>query len=191
MRRICKYCGAEFDGTPDSTACPGCAAREKQSVIRMRTCRQCGASFLGGPRAFYCPPCRAERKKAAAKRYRENGPQRMLGSTDRCTVCGKEYVVKAARQTYCPDCAAAAVREIDRAQSRAWNRENLLPSKRRAERKAAAAEIPCVVCGKLFAPHNASRTCSAACSQARARQRNKKACENYSRRKKMKQEETP
>ena len=28
MRRICKYCGKEYDGDPGSSCCPDCAAWE-------------------------------------------------------------------------------------------------------------------------------------------------------------------
>ena len=171
MRRICKYCGAEYDGDPGSSACPDCAARVKKSVLGIRVCRQCGISFSGGPRAFYCPECRALRAKESAARQRKYGTARPLGSVDQCVVCGKDYVVSSGTQKYCPACAPDAVRKIDRAQSTAWNKAFLPPSKRKRERDAAAAEIKCAVCGKSFVPHSAAITCSRECSVALAKRR--------------------
>lgn len=95
------------------------------SVVLPRTCRQCGAVFDGGPRAWYCPACRIERKKESKSRMRKKGKaDRPLGSVDQCTVCGKDYIVKSARQKYCPDCAYEAVRAADRPMSKKWNQEH-------------------------------------------------------------------
>ena len=93
------------------------------NVVRPRTCRQCGATFEGGPRAWYCPACRELRRREAQAKYREKGRKanRPLGSVDKCVRCGAGYVVKSARQKYCPDCAYDGVREADRPMSRAWN----------------------------------------------------------------------
>lgn len=164
MRRICKYCGQEYDGDPGGSCCPDCAAAQRATTLRPRTCRQCGAVFEGGPRAWYCPDCRRERTREATKRYRRAGPARPLGSEDLCEICGRPYTVNSARQRYCKDCAPAAIRAVDKAQSRAWQRANTTPEARRRERQAAAATIRCVICGKGFVPHDASKTCSPACS---------------------------
>lgn len=169
MLRICKYCGREYEGAPHSSACPDCVRQRKSSTIRPRTCRQCGAQFPGGPRAWYCPQCRRERKLAQARARQKNGPARPLGSIDRCIVCGGEYVVVNGLQKYCPKCAPEATRAIDREQARQWNRENTTPDQRREERKAAAAAIPCAVCGKPFVPTDSSITCSRECSAELAR----------------------
>lgn len=165
MKKICKYCGNTYDGDPGSSACPDCVAAQKKTTIRPRACRQCGKTFPGGPRAWYCPDCRAERRKDAAARYRRGGASRPIGSTDVCEVCGAEYIVNAARQRYCPKCAPARYREIDRQHSKRWNAENTTPEERKAVRTAANAEIPCVVCGKLFVPTDASITCGPECSR--------------------------
>ena len=95
-------------------------------VVKPRICRQCGAVFDGGPRAWYCPACRLVRSREADARKRKKGRKaaRPLGGIDKCTVCGKEYVVKSGRQKYCPDCAYEAVRKVDRPASRAWNQAN-------------------------------------------------------------------
>lgn len=112
-------------------------------VVMPRTCRECGAVFDGGPRAWYCPACRLARQREADARRRAKGRKadRPLGSTDKCTVCGKDYVVKPARQKYCPECAYDAVREVDRPASRAWNREHkdtYYPAKNEKRRKERA-----------------------------------------------------
>ena len=171
MRRICKYCGQEYDGDPGSSCCPDCAAAQRVTTLRTRTCRTCGKSFQGGPRAWYCPECRVERKRETDRRFRRTGPARPLGSTDLCEVCGKPYVVESGRQKYCKGCAEAAVREVDRLQSLAWNRANTTPVQRREERRTSTATIPCVVCGKGFVPRGVSKTCSPACAAQLARRK--------------------
>ena len=165
MKRICKYCGAEYDGDPNVSCCPSCAEQRRKTTLATRVCRQCGVSFPGGPRAWYCPDCRAERQREADRRVKRNGPRRKLGSTDYCVVCGKPYVVESGLQKYCPDCAEEAVREIDRAQSREWNRKNTTPEQRRKERQDGTAFIPCAVCGKLFQPDTRTVTCSPECRE--------------------------
>ena len=115
-------------------------------VVKERTCRECGATFLGGPRAWYCPNCRVQRRLEAEQRYRAKGRKadRPLGSTDHCIRCGAEYIVNAARQKYCPDCAYDGIREADRPMSRAWNqahKEEYYPA-RNAKRRKERAENP-------------------------------------------------
>lgn len=171
MKRICKYCGREYEGDSGSTACPECVAERKKTTIRERVCRQCGRTFPGGPRAWYCPECRAERSREAMKRHKRNGTVRPLGSTDWCEVCGAEYVVNSARQRYCPKCAEAAVRKKDRQQSIEWNKANITAEQRKEERKNATAMIPCAVCGKLFRPQYNAKTCSVECCIEAVKQR--------------------
>lgn len=166
MKRICKYCGKTYEGDPGSSACPECVAERKKTTIRDRVCRQCGKTFPGGPRAWYCPECRKVRMRERNARHKSAGTARPLGSIDKCEVCGKEYVVNSGRQRYCPQCAPERYREIDRAQSKAWNAENTTPEKRKAERKASGAAIPCAVCGKLFVPTTPAVTCSQECRKA-------------------------
>ena len=113
-------------------------------VVKDRVCRQCGAAFSGGPRAWYCPACRSERQREQNRRHKAKGPDRLLGSTDICTVCGKPYVVRSSRQKYCPDCAYEAVRAVDRPASRAWNqahKDTYYPAKN-AKRNAQRAADP-------------------------------------------------
>lgn len=170
MKKICKYCGAGYDGDPGSSACPDCVRKQRQTSIRQRICRQCGIEFPGGPRAWYCPECRRARKREASRRYKANGPARPLGSIDQCQVCGADYIVASGSQKYCPACAAEAVRKLDNAQSRRWNAENTTPEERQAVRRAATAQIPCAICGKLFTPKGKAKTCSPECKKALQKQ---------------------
>lgn len=168
MKKICKYCGAQYDGDPGSSCCPDCAASQRKTTLAMRVCRECGKRFPGGPRAWYCPECRAERQREQASAYKRRkaaGQTRKLGSLDICTVCGKPYTVNGGLQKYCPDCAEEAVREIDRRQSSEWNAAHTTPEQRKNERNAASAPIPCAVCGKPFIPTDSSLTCSPECSK--------------------------
>lgn len=171
-KRICKVCGAEFEGKKEQRLCPECRAQAlRDTVIRPRTCISCGAVFTGGPRARYCPKCRAERQKAQAReaqRRKAAGKVRQIGSTDICVVCGKEYIVNGSLQKYCPECAEEAVRA------------NVLPKKRArasehrdeflARKKELAAESAvCAYCGKVYTPTGPTVTCSEACAKEYAR----------------------
>lgn len=174
MQRLCKYCGAEYSGDPGSAACPDCVAKLRSTTIRPRVCRACGVTFPGGPRAWYCPSCRAERQRAhdlAYKRRAKAGTARKIGSEDICEICGGAYVVTSGLQRYCPACAPDAIREIDRQQSIAWNRANITPEQRRAERQASSAPMLCAVCGKPFVPDSSGHTCSKECKAAYAKMR--------------------
>lgn len=165
MQRICKYCGKEYAGTPDSVCCPACASAHRKTTLDIRTCKICGEKFVGGPRAWYCPVCHKEKEKEWQRRKNKNVNHRPLGSTDFCSICGAEYTVRSWRQKYCPKCAADAVKAIDNAQSRDWNAANINYDKQREERHESTAYIQCVVCGKLFKPSSGGNiTCSAECA---------------------------
>lgn len=167
MRRICRTCKVEYEGSPGSTLCPSCVREGRKSTIRDRVCRTCGAEFPGGPRAWYCPGCREQRKKAQAHDYHRRkvaGKSRPIGSEDLCEICGKPYTVNSSRQRYCPECAPAAWAEADRQQGREWYAANADPDKRRLTRQAHAAELLCIICGKSYIPTDASKTCSPECS---------------------------
>lgn len=167
MKRICQYCGVEFDGDPGSISCPACAQDHKKSTLRARTCRQCGTVFAGGPRAWYCPSCRGERKKETDRSYKKRGPVRPLGSIDRCIVCGKGFVVNSSRQRYCKDCAAEEIKKRDRESSLKYYYDNIDSEERRTVRQLSSAPIKCEWCGKLFIPTTRAVTCSPECSLAR------------------------
>lgn len=171
MKRICKYCGKTYEGDPGSSACPECAERVKKSVVRIRVCTVCGREFPGYPSSRYCPECRAERKREQKRRYNRGSSERPLGSIDKCSVCGKDYVVKAGTQKYCPKCSHEAIREKDREKSLKWNRENTTPEQRKTERKSASAEIECVICGKRFVPTSRTAVCSDDCRKQLIKQR--------------------
>lgn len=173
MRRKCLSCGAEFKGRPDATLCAICAQKSKDSThMRLRVCRQCGAEFYGGPRAWYCPDCRRIRQREADKRHRQHGTARPIGSTDICKICGKAYIVYSGNQKYCPDCAPEAVAEIKRKSSAEWNRSHIDYAQQKADRHAAAAQIPCAICGKPFIPSNGGPlTCSPACHKKYVQER--------------------
>lgn len=166
MKRICKYCGKEYDGSPWSSACPDCVAENKKNTIRTRVCRQCGRDFPGGPRAWYCQDCRAVRKREQDARCKKHGAIRPIGSIDQCVVCGADYVVSSGQQKYCAHCAPEKVREADRKQGIQWYRENVTPSERKKQQQASGAPIKCAACGKPFVPRDASKTCSPECRNA-------------------------
>lgn len=179
MRRICKYCGTEFDGYPGANACPDCVNEHKRNVIRDRVCQTCGVTFPGGPRAWYCPACREERRRQhdrEQKQRQREGRVRSVGSVAYCERCGQPYTVNGGLQRYCPECAPVALKAAANAISRAWNAEHTTPEQRRAERHGQAAAIACKVCGRPFIPANAALTCSKACADALAA-RNARALE--------------
>lgn len=163
--RKCKRCGKPYEtDRPDTYLCPACSAASKlESVVRDRTCRQCGATFRGGPRAWYCPTCREERRREASRRYHRTGTSRPLGSIDRCTICGAEYIVDGSRQRYCKHCADAATQAATRARSLEYNAEHRdeLNAHKQAMRKDRKV---CVICGSVFDSGLPSVTCSAACA---------------------------
>lgn len=89
--RVCRQCGATFDGGPRAWYCPTCRAERSRSSDR--------------------------ESKARARA----GKTRRIGSISRCERCGKEYTVAGSLQRYCPTCGPIALREKDNAASRAWN----------------------------------------------------------------------
>nr|DAK78432.1 MAG TPA: putative cytoplasmic protein [Caudoviricetes sp.] len=137
---------------------------DRANVIRARVCRQCGREFQGGPRAWYCPECRTARKEETDSRYLRGKAQRPLGTIDHCKICGKEYVVKSARQKYCPDCAEKAVKEVDRKQAiEHYEATKKLTNPIRNEKRRVGMKT-CVICGKEFpADGTARNTCSDEC----------------------------
>ena len=169
MRTIkCQRCGQILKESGSKAFCFHCRAElAASSTLRNRTCRTCGAVFEGGPRAWYCPQCRAERAKVASREYNaraRSGKTRKIGSTDICRICGKEYCVTGPNQRYCPECAPDAVRQIDRAQSRAWMEEHRDPMVERKKERIQNRKV-CEVCGKTFYSATVSVTCSPECTK--------------------------
>jgi rubrerythrin len=131
-----------------------------------KICKQCGTGFKGGPRATYCPICRDIRAKEASAKYRNKGRKadRPLGSIDKCKICGKEYVVKSARQMYCPDCAIEQYKKVDQKQGLEYYEKekdniNLYRTMTRY------TERVCKVCGKPFKTKTKKLTCSVECAR--------------------------
>lgn len=180
MIRICKRCGASFDTSGSNYYCPACAAAaRRENVYREHICTECSATFLGYPRSRYCPRCSAARRTEADKRYKKSGPNRPLGSTDICVVCGKEYTVESGRQRYCKACAKEQYRKHDAAAGRKWNAEHkdtLYPDK---NSKRAPIRY-CVVCGNQITSKTPTITCdNPECAKARRAQR--QAAADYNR----------
>lgn len=165
-RRICKGCGAEFQGSKSQRMCPVCRkAARRDTVIRPRVCIVCGITFDGGPRARYCPTCRIEREKEWKRDYlqrKAHNKTRPIGSTDICQVCGKEYTVNSGLQKYCPDCAEEAIRAKVLPQKIAYAAHH---AEERASRNKELKEqgTVCAYCGKAFTATTPSVTCSEAC----------------------------
>lgn len=161
----CKTCGKNFETDKQGAyLCPDCAATARRSsVIRQRVCRTCGAEFPGGPRAWYCPACRADRSRENTRRYRRDGCNRKIGSTDICSVCGKEYIVEGSRQKYCRDCSDKTTAEQARARSREYNAENKDALYAHKETMRSNNKV-CVVCGKVFDNGLPTVTCSEECA---------------------------
>lgn len=168
MRSVkCRKCGAIIQANGEKCFCPKCYAEVKAtSTLATRVCRECGKTFTGGPHAWYCPDCRAERRRLQSResqRRTARGKTRKLGSTDFCIKCGKEYVVKSGLQKYCPDCAEAAVREIDRAKSIEWVRAHIERISAQKDDRRKNRKV-CRVCGKGFYSGTTTVTCSPECA---------------------------
>lgn len=179
MRRIsCRICGKVIDASGSVTLCDQCrSALAKDNVVKNRTCRACGALFSGGPRAWYCPACRAERAKLAEASYRARlkaGQVRKIGSKDICIVCGKPYIVDSSNQRYCPECSEGAVKEIDRAQGKAWMSEHRSESQQKKSEYAKGRRV-CKVCGSVFYSTKPTVTCSDFCAKVLKSYRQSKA----------------
>lgn len=164
--KICKRCKAPFETDRyDNYLCPTCSeAYFKAASINDRTCKQCGIVFKGGPRAWYCPDCRLQRSREADLRHKRNGTSRPIGSTDKCVICGHDYVVNSARQRYCKDCATSAVAENTRKRSREYNAENGDKIKKQKQESRHNRNV-CVICGSIYDATSPTVTCSPACAK--------------------------
>lgn len=142
-----------------------------QSTLGDRVCKQCGITFLGGPRAWYCPGCRLERRREMDARRHRTGSARHLGDTDKCVVCGADYIVTGGNQRYCPNCAPSAVAEKDRQQSLEWYAENKAEHNPARNEKRRVKQVACTVCGKLFdCGGKPTKVCSPECKEKRRKQ---------------------
>lgn len=165
-KRVCQKCGASFWGGTDSHYCPACAKEARaDSVFKIRTCQDCGIEFFGGPRAKRCPDCALEAKRRAQREYKaKDGAKRPIGSTDRCVVCGAEYVVTSGRQKYCSDdCAREGVLAWQREHKKGYAQTSGQAAKKKAKRNKQ--ERICVYCLRKFKDNRPTNTCSDFCRE--------------------------
>lgn len=137
-KRICRQCGAAFQGGPRARYCPSC--REKRASEALARHRQ---------------------NKRAGKTIN-------IGETVRkCEICGEPFIMVAARQRYCERCAPAAIKAADNARGREYmaaeradpERNEILKDRKRVGMRK------CVICGKEFVNPIGSKkkTCSERC----------------------------
>lgn len=112
-------------------------------------------------------------KKESTRRYKKNGPQRKIGSIDKCERCGKEYVVSGGRQKYCDECKKEALLEWQRPRKREYNKMTNQKEKKKERRRAT--EKVCVYCGRKFSTTTTTTLCSDYC---RGRQQKYRQCIN-------------
>lgn len=70
-----------------------------ETTRRDRLCIDCGITFPGGPTAKRCPACRKTHRKWYS-------PNRKVGNSYPCYLCGHKFLMQANGQRYCPDCGA-------------------------------------------------------------------------------------
>lgn len=162
-QKVCQVCGKPFYGGTDCYYCPACARDKKlDTVVRIRTCQDCGVEFYGGPRARRCPACAYKAQQETNRRYHKNGSKRSLGSIDKCTVCGKEYIVTSGRQKYCSDeCQRKGVLEWQRIHKKGYHQSSGQDIKK-IQRRAQTQKI-CIYCLKPFVSDIPSNLCSDYC----------------------------
>lgn len=141
--RICRRCGAVFDGGPRAWYCP------------------------------HCREVRRRLYKERAKENRKRGKNITLGeSIGKCEICGREFIYASALQRYCPYCAKEAWKASDRRQGLEYYHSHNTEEKR-AERSERRREIysgkprkSCKVCGRSI-PLGSYRKgyCSADCAK--------------------------
>lgn len=163
VKRVCLVCGKPFYGTKDLHYCFDCAkAKKLDTVLRDRRCQDCGIEFYGGPRAKRCPECAYTARQEATKRHRRTGTIRPIGSTDRCVVCGSDYIVISSRQKYCSEnCQRIGILDWQRKHKRGYAKVSGQTSKKQ-ERRNAQQKI-CAYCSKAFQSSSATNVCSEYC----------------------------
>lgn len=170
MVRICKRCGAIFDGEKRDINCPACR-KIREPRERTATCKMCGEDFVTtATRVFYCPDCREIAKRKAdseSKRRKAAGKTRKIGSVDLCEMCGISYTVESGNQKYCHSCSMK--KKAEDALSAYYEKDGAEKRRQRVENRIQAA-IPCAVCGTLFRPSGQRQVCcSEKCSREHAK----------------------
>ena len=160
--RVCQVCGKEFHGHPDNHYCQDCAKSKKlDTVLRIRICQDCDAKFLGGPRASRCQNCAEKAAKENAKRFRQKGAARPLGSIDKCTICGEDYIVTAGRQKYCSKCQRIGILQWQREHKKDYHKNPDIVAKKQERRNQQ--EKVCIYCLRSFKANSPSSLCSDYC----------------------------
>lgn len=167
--RVCQECGNPFYGARDFHYCPACAKLKKlDSVVKIRTCQDCGTEFFGGPRARRCPDCAYRAAQETNRKHKKMGTKRPIGSTDKCVICGEEYVVNSGRQKYCSDkCQRIGVLAWQREHKKDYNKITGQDVKKQDRREAQ--EKICVYCLKTFKTDSATNFCSDNCRREQKR----------------------
>lgn len=169
MVRICKRCGAIFDGQKRDINCPACR-KIREPKERTATCKMCGEDFATtATRVFYCPDCRdlvIRKRDAESKRRKAAGKTRKLGSIDTCEMCGISYTVESGMQKYCHSCSMKKKAEDA---LEAYHEKGGAEKRRERVENRIQAKIPCVICGTLFHPSGQRQLCcSEKCSEIHA-----------------------
>lgn len=182
--RICLVCGAPLPKGRRKYCSPACSRRAERQTPHVSTgrsninpdmmwdtrCIDCGAPIRVHIKAVRCPDCQRAADRLHAQAQRRSGPARPIGSTDRCVICGEEYVVASGLQKYCKACAATATRAAVQARHRQNERRRRAdPVKGQAVREAkriVPAPRQCEVCGSLFYSGTPSIYCSDGCRTA-------------------------
>ena len=162
--KVCQMCGGAFYGGPGHFYYSACARVKKlDALIRTRICQECGNEFLSFPSAKRCPKCSVEAQRERQREYRKHGVSRPLGSTDKCIVCGKEYIVNAGSQKYCPGCRREASLKKQKERHRLKNdsAEQLL---KQQERRRKSQKV-CVYCMRIFKSSLSTNACSEYCRE--------------------------
>jgi len=158
--RLCAKCGREFTpATINTTICGECAkksATETAKRLVPHVCQLCGKQFLGRYAAKYCKDCLPEMRRKWDAEQRKSGSKRHIGDMDYCVICGKEYIIRGAKQKYCADCVARAKRD---------RRIQKGPPSKRIRYNIKSLYI-CGICGKQFESAHIAKYCSAECKRA-------------------------
>ncbi len=163
--RACMMCGKPFYGALDHFYCPTCTEDRKiNKPPLVKICKDCGVEFIGYSQERRCSRCAEAAFQESYRRYLNQGTQRPLGSTDKCILCGKEYIVRSSSQKYC---SAECRRKASIPKQREYQRIYKRTSKRMAElrqRRKQVANI-CVYCCRPFQKTKGSTTnvCSDYC----------------------------